>query len=493
MRKHLLPLVCISIAVFLFVPGSLANWQNTGGDLQHSGYSESLPVPLELLWKFKAGNTDISAPIVNDGAVFVGSDDKNIYAIDENTGELKWSYPTLGKVYTPTAKDGMVFAASFDNNIYALDNNGNLKWKYNAGSSAASPPISYNNILYGGSDKNIYAIYIINGSLKWKYPTGGWVESTPAISQGIIYAGSTDDYIYALNAENKILKWKYKTEGSVSSSPSVINGVTYAGSNDNNIYAIESDGTLKWKKKTNDWVKSSPAVSGTSVYIGSNDNTFYSMKVDNGDILWQFKTNGRVDLPAIVTREIVYVGSKDGNVYALDKEKGSLVNKYTIGQGVIALALSDNILFATSRDGYVYAFGKTAPGTQPEVPVVPTDTTPPEIRINTVPLSVTSEELYISGSAQDPSGILAVTVNGIFAGTTNWNATLTLSEGMNVITIVAVDGAGNVKTERKTVTYTAEENSRQTPPERIPGFNLLYGVAGILTAFYIVISKRKRF
>ncbi|VVB96457.1 Outer membrane protein assembly factor BamB [uncultured archaeon] len=491
MQKFQHLLVCIFIATFLFVPGSLASWQNTGGDLQHSGYSESPPVPLELLWKFKTGGAGISAPVVNDGILFVGSDDKNIYAIDEITGKLKWSYPTLGNVYTPTAKDGMVFAASFDNNIYALDNSGNLKWKYNTGSSVASPPVSYDNILFGGFDKNIYAIYIINGSLKWKYPTDGRVESTPAISQGIVYAGSTDNYIYALNAENKILKWRYRTEGGVSSSPSVVTGVVYAGSNDNNLYAIESDGTLKWKKKTNDWIKSSPAVLGKSVYTGSNDNTFYSMKVDNGDILWQFRTGGHVDSPAIVTREIVYVGSKDGTIYALDKDKGSLIDKYTVGQGIIAIALSDNLLFATSEDGYVYAFGKTISGVQTGVPAIPSDTTPPELRINPVPLNVISERLDISGSAQDPSGILAVTVNGIYAGTTNWNATLTLSNGMNVITIVAVDGAGNVKTERRTVTYTAEENLPKTTPARIPGFDLLYGVAGIFMAVYIMISNRK--
>ena len=67
------------------------------------------------------------------GILFAGSDDNNLYAIDAVKGELKWQFPTLGKVYTPAAKNGMVFAASYDNNIYALDYNGNQKWKSNTG------------------------------------------------------------------------------------------------------------------------------------------------------------------------------------------------------------------------------------------------------------------------------------------------------------------------------------------------------------------------
>src|SRR3990172_9165077 len=163
MHKYF-PTIIFSLIFFIFISSiSTGSWQNVGGDLQHSGYSDSSNVPLELLWKFKAGGSGISAPIVDRGAVFVGSDDNNLYAIDAATGKLKWQYTALGKVYTPAAKDGLVFAASFDNNIYALDSNGNLRWKTSTGSSMASPPIAYNNILYGGFDKYIYAIYVTNG------------------------------------------------------------------------------------------------------------------------------------------------------------------------------------------------------------------------------------------------------------------------------------------------------------------------------------------
>ncbi|MCZ7400079.1 MAG: PQQ-binding-like beta-propeller repeat protein [Candidatus Methanoperedens sp.] len=487
MRKYL-PLL---VFILLFSSESSGNWQNSGGDLQHSGYSESQPVPLDLRWKYKIGGSDISAPVIDSGILFIGSDDDNLYAIDAISGKLNWKYHALGKVYTPTAKNGMVFAASFDNYIYAFDFSGNLGWKYNTGSSTATPPVAYNNILYGGFDRYIYSIYTINGSLKWKYTTGGRVESAPAISEGDLYAGSNDDYIYALDARNKDLKWRYKTFASVSSSPSVVNGVVYAGSKDNSIYAIDSStGELKWNKKTNDWVISSAAVFENSVYIGSNDYMIYALNSDNGDVIWKFETSGLVDSSPIVTNDMVYAGSQDGTIYALDPAKGTLMDKYAVGSGIISLALSDNTLFATSKDGYVYAFGTPVP--EPTTfSTVPSISTIPVIKINPIPSKVSSEKLTISGTAEDPSGILVVTVNGMDAGTTHWTATLNLSNGTNTITIVAVNVAGNIKTEQREVTFVPSAVTQETTPIRTPGFDVIFSIIGCILAICILKSNKK--
>jgi len=403
---------------------------------------------------------------------------------------LKWRYSTQGKVYTPTAKNGVVFAASFDNNIYALDYEGNLKWQSNVGSSMASPPIVYNNNLYGGSGRDIYAIHIINGSVNWRYATNEWIESSPAISQSIVFTGSNDHNIYALDAGNKNIIWKYTTGGSIISSPAVINGIVIAGANDNNIYAIYSNnGALKWQKKTNDVVKSSPAVFQNIVYIGSNDNTIYALHMDNGDIIWNFKTSGWVDSQPIVTRDIVYAGSNDGTIYALDREKGELVSSYEIGSGIISLAISDNMLFATSKDGYVYAFGKETPeATEATInPKVIQDFILPDLKINPIPLNVTSETLNVSGTAKDSSGIIVVTVNGIEAGADNWKATLTLSNGTNIISIRAVDKAGNIRTEVRMVRYIPPV-LQETPTEQTPGFSVYV----CLVSFIAIVCYKKK-
>jgi outer membrane protein assembly factor BamB len=482
----------ISAFFVLFSPISEASWQNVGGDLAHSGYSDSPVVPLELIWKYKVGGSEISAPVVDRGTVFVGSDDNNLYAINAANGSLKWQYPALGRVYTPAAKDGLVFAASFDNNIYALDQDGNLKWQTGTGNSQASPVVAYNRILYGGFDKYIYAIHIINGSIKWQYATGDWVESSPAISQGVIYAGSNDNKIYALDPDGH-LRWSYTTGGSIVSSPSVVNGIVYAGSKDNSIYAIDStDGTFKWSRKTNDWVISSPAVFENKVFAGSNDNYIYALDIDSGDVIWNYMTNGRVDSPSVVVRGALYAGSEDGIIYVLSTENGELINKYDAGNGIISLALSDNMLFATSRDGYVYAFGAQASETPATSPSFLVEKTPPVLRINPVPVNMSSDRLTISGTAEDPSGILVVTVNDVEAGTNVWNSTLTLLSGQNVITIVAVDKVGNVQTLRLNVTYSAGTVPQEKETAKVSGFYAGFGMIGFILSLYIIKQEKKQ-
>jgi outer membrane protein assembly factor BamB len=476
-------LIVISVIFFLSPSLSSGNWQNYGGDLQHSGYSESSSIPLELRWKYQAGNAGISAPIIDGGILFVCSDNNDLYAIDAVKGELKWRYSTLGKVYTPAAKNGMVFAASYDNNIYALDYKGNLKWKSNTGFSTFSPPIVYNNNLYGGSDRYIYAIYINNGSINWKYATNGRIETSPAISQGIVFAGSNDNNIYALDAGNKNLRWKYSAGGSITSSPAVINGIVFFGANDNHVYAIYSNnGELKWRTKTNDIIKSSPAVFQNVVYIGSNDNMLYAIDMDNGDILWSFKTSGWVDSQPIVTKDIVYAGSNDGTIYALDRGEGTLATSYEVGSGIISLAISDGMLYATSKDGYVYAFGREVPESTIISREVP-DMVLPELRINPIPIEVTSRTLNISGTAKDSSGIIVVTVNGIEAGTENWMATLQLSNGSNIISIQAVDGAGNIRSDVRIVKYIAPV-IQETPFAEAPG------LSGFISLIVILLTKK---
>jgi len=228
---------------------------------------------------------------------------------------------------------------------------------------------------------------------------------------------------------------------------------------------------LKWREKTNDIVKSSPAVFQNIVYIGSNDNMIYALNKDNGDIIWNFKTNGWGDSQPIITKEVVYAGSNDGTIYALDREKGELVGSFQTGSGIISMAISDNMLYATSKDGHVYAFGKEAPEAT-ITPKIVQDFILPELKINPIPLTVNnSETLTVSGTAKDSSGIIVVTVNGIEAGAEDWKATLTLSNGTNIISIRAVDKAGNIKTEVRMVKYIAPV-IQETPTAQTPGFSI---------------------
>ncbi|MCK5660487.1 MAG: hypothetical protein KAH86_03940, partial [Methanosarcinales archaeon] len=77
------------------------------------------------------------------------------------------------------------------------------------------------------------------------------------------------------------------------------------------------------------------------------------------------------------------------------------------------------------------------------------DTTSPSVTITSPTDGTTSinNTITVSGTASDNIDIVNVTVNGILAtGTTNWNASITLTEGVNIITVAATDSSGNINT-----------------------------------------------
>ncbi|MFQ6121118.1 MAG: PQQ-binding-like beta-propeller repeat protein, partial [Methanosarcinales archaeon] len=72
-----------------------------------------------------------------------------------------------------TRKEPIVYVGSFDNNVYALNaNTGDLKWKYNTNGIVGSSPIIWNGIVYVGSfDFRVYALNANTGKTKWEYVT----------------------------------------------------------------------------------------------------------------------------------------------------------------------------------------------------------------------------------------------------------------------------------------------------------------------------------
>jgi outer membrane protein assembly factor BamB len=53
--------------------------------------------------------------------IYFGSLDDNLYALDANTQEIRWSHKTGGGILTsPAVVDGVVYFTSRDGYVYAL-------------------------------------------------------------------------------------------------------------------------------------------------------------------------------------------------------------------------------------------------------------------------------------------------------------------------------------------------------------------------------------
>ena len=65
-------------------------------DPQHGGIYDAAGVPQNprLKWKFQTRRGVVSSPAVVGGIVYVGSNDHSLYALDAESGALKWRFKT---------------------------------------------------------------------------------------------------------------------------------------------------------------------------------------------------------------------------------------------------------------------------------------------------------------------------------------------------------------------------------------------------------------
>ncbi len=133
----------------------------------------------------------------------------------------------------------------------------------------------------------------------------------------------------------------------------------------------------------------------------------------------------------------------------------------TAGTYSVTVSVTDGVMAASQP----FTWAITAPAG---------DTTPPTASIGTpttgTTFSTTSSSMALGGSASDNVGVSQVRwasdrgASGVATGTTNWSVSgIPLSSGSNVITVTAVDAAGNQGTDTLTVTYTAPSADTSRP------------------------------
>ena len=80
----------------------------------------------------------LSSPVVAEGAVYFGSGDGHLYALDASTGALLWKFKSGDVIHaSPAYADGVVFVGSWDSYFYAVDaKSGKEKWRFHGGEDA---------------------------------------------------------------------------------------------------------------------------------------------------------------------------------------------------------------------------------------------------------------------------------------------------------------------------------------------------------------------
>ena len=256
----------VAITVFLSFPLFAADAPMFRGDAAHSGVYASMTSPdlTSVKWKLKTNGKVISSAAVVAGAVYFGSTDGKLYAVDASSGVSRWTFAAGGPVNSsPLVADESVYFGSVDGNFYALDTRtGKLVWKFQTGGERrftapgihgilpktemmpdpfdvflSSPTLIDGKVIFGSGDYSVYALDARTGAVQWKFATGNVVHASPAAAGGVVYVGSWDRYLYALDAGTGKMIWRFETgddkviynQVGIASSAAVVSGVVFFG------------------------------------------------------------------------------------------------------------------------------------------------------------------------------------------------------------------------------------------------------------------------
>jgi len=362
---------CLLVILPYDAPASNNEWPMFMKDQTHSSFARKAPAPpLSLKWKFKTDGAVYSSPVVYKGRVFAASYDKNLYALDADSGRLLWSFPTEGEILsTPAVSDGVVYFGSKDGKLYAVDaESGKERWSFETtGGIMTSPVVAEGLVFFGSSDLNFYALKTGTGKLAWNknlpdYDIFGGIYASPAYWKGRVFAAAKNHAIYAFDAKTGKDEWTIITGSAVYASPAIKNGKLYITSLDRRLYAIDiKDKKVIWKKGLdNEMVYASTVATTDRIYVAFKNGRLGIYNRFSGRSLGGYTLDAPVSsTPVVSANGLLFVGCEDGYLYVLDSRATGIKWRYRTNAGIHSSpAVVEDAVYIGSKDGYVYAFGR---------------------------------------------------------------------------------------------------------------------------------------
>jgi outer membrane protein assembly factor BamB len=263
------------------------------------------------------------APAVEEGLVvvasqvpatgFLGRPSNVVWALDRDTGRPLWQFEDAAGQYVEAgALGGDLFViGNSDGNVYALDTeSGTLRWIFETGHRVWATPLIVSDTVYIGSmDRHLYALNLSDGQVRWDFHAEGAFAGTPAWRGDTLYIGAFDDRLYAVDAQTGAERWRFASENWFWGSPVVGGDTVYAADVNGNVYAVDAEtGAQIWHQPLDAQVRGGPALAedGSRLFVGSQGGTLYALDTADGFVVWSRASEGQMLSAPVVSGSVVY-------------------------------------------------------------------------------------------------------------------------------------------------------------------------------------------
>lgn len=332
-------------------------WPTYAHDAQHTGHGQTLLTSktvkrLARAWVFPTGDAVTATPTVVDGTVYVGSWDGWFYAINFETGALRWKYqlkaqdavtPYPGEPSRNNSSDGGLVTSS--------------AWFEPGTVASSSGPGRPDLVIFGGG-YTLYAIDAHSGHLYWEHDYTGRPglppdpnhDGTRIFSSPVVVGNSI---LFGVDSDGE-----QNSRGYVVSASLATGDPLWEFQDD-----VNSQGTILNDGCGNVWSSGTVLPQAGLVVFDSADCNFsdppptsesvFALRISNGTMVWRyrpFRTPNECDLDfggsvnaglaPNGAATFLGVGAKDGTYYSINPVNG-------------ALRWSTNVVFGGFSGGFI--------------------------------------------------------------------------------------------------------------------------------------------
>jgi outer membrane protein assembly factor BamB len=274
------------------------------------------------VWGLKLGETVCATPLVESQTVFlpVGN---TVYAVSIQDRDVRWTFEAIGALRASAVHfENVIYIGSEDKHIYALDKyDGHLVWSLKLDDVVAtSPSVSGLTLVAGTEAGTVYGVHRNQGEELWKADLGSPISTAASISRGIAMVGTYGGRLNGIDMEDGALEWTYPAKGQpaldpILTTPVTSSGLVYIGAD--GLYCIEVvTGEEVWSFQTGDSVRGSAAIVENYLVFGSYDGFLRCLDKTTANVIWRFQADTVFRAGVTIDYDKAFIGGRDGVLYA---------------------------------------------------------------------------------------------------------------------------------------------------------------------------------
>lgn len=273
-------------------------------------------------WKLAVSETDFSPLTIVGDQLYVAAG-KVLHAINVKTQREVWKYEAsavIPDLMPPLVENGVVYFGSEDGNLYAVHAaNGKEKWVFKNGSPVHwKPLVFHNDTLYAAeSEGTIRALKVNPPQEQWKVRPfkGLW---RIALADDALYAVGLDGMIRMLDARDGKVMPEFRKGNRLWTEPAFYDGkIYYSGFETGSIFAVDAQtGKQVWKFSLGYGCRP-PTIAGEMVFATCLDRKIYGLDAKTGKKLWDVDAPHRSMSEPVVADGALYFIADDGKIHAI--------------------------------------------------------------------------------------------------------------------------------------------------------------------------------